>query len=280
MMHRFGIVKSLLAALASVTGITVATNSSTPQESIVPSRPQTSVAEDATLAVINKDGEHIGSAVSFQRKDGMHWAVTNQHVVADHASVCLMSRSGKSYPFSIIQLPLDKRHPMHMDIAFLKAPLETTTGLTTAELQEMKSSQSLTFPIVVATGYPTSAQAKGQMPPLHMSTGLLVPLIKSELEEGYDTTYTAPVEKGMSGGGVFVDERLVAINGAHSDPLWDFHWKDRYGKPIDASLNEKLGLLSIGISVSTILREFKRVEGRNVTAVNIDCRKENAAKNS
>jgi len=279
-MHRFGIVKSLLAALASVTGITVATNSSTPQESIVPSRPQTSVAEDATLAVINKDGEHIGSAVSFQRKDGMHWAVTNQHVVADHASVCLMSRSGKSYPFSIIQLPLDKRHPMHMDIAFLKAPLETTTGLTTAELQEMKSSQSLTFPIVVATGYPTSAQAKGQMPPLHMSTGLLVPLIKSELEEGYDTTYTAPVEKGMSGGGVFVDERLVAINGAHSDPLWDFHWKDRYGKPIDASLNEKLGLLSIGISVSTILREFKRVEGRNVTAVNIDCRKENAAKNS
>lgn len=280
MMHRFGIVKSLLAALASVTGITVATNSSTPQESIVPSRPQTSVAEDATLAVINKDGEHIGSAVSFQRKDGMHWAVTNQHVIADHASVCLMSRSGKSYPFSIIQLPLDKRHPMHMDIAFLKAPLETTTGLTTAELQEMKSSQSLTFPIVVATGYPTSAQAKGQMPPLHMSTGLLVPLIKSELEEGYDTTYTAPVEKGMSGGGVFVDERLVAINGAHSDPLWDFHWKDRYGKPIDASLNEKLGLLSIGISVSTILREFKRVEGRNVTAVNIDCRKENAAKNS
>ena len=279
-MHRFGIVKSLLAALASVTGITVATNSSTPQESIVPSRPQTSVAEDATLAVINKDGEHIGSAVSFQRKDGMHWAVTNQHVVADHASVCLMSRSGKSYPFSIIQLPLDKRHPMHMDIAFLKAPLETTTGLTTAELQEMKSSQSLTFPIVVATGYPTSAQAKGQMPPLHMSTGLLVPLIKSELEEGYDMTYTAPVEKGMSGGGVFVDERLVAINGAHSDPLWDFHWKDRYGKPIDASLNEKLGLLSIGISVSTILREFKRVEGRNVTAVNIDCRKENAAKNS
>ena len=279
-MHRFGIVKSLLAALASVTGITVATNSSTPQESIVPSRPQTSVAEDATLAVINKDGEHIGSAVSFQRKDGMHWAVTNQHVVADHASVCLMSRSGKSHPFSIIQLPLDKRHPMHMDIAFLKAPLETTTGLTTAELQEMKSSQSLTFPIVVATGYPTSAQAKGQMPPLHMSTGLLVPLIKSELEEGYDTTYTAPVEKGMSGGGVFVDERLVAINGAHSDPLWDFHWKDRYGKPIDASLNEKLGLLSIGISVSTILREFKRVEGRNVTAVNIDCRKENAAKNS
>ena len=279
-MHRFGIVKSLLAALASVTGITVATNSSTPQESIVPSRPQTSVAEDATLAVINKDGEHIGSAVSFQRKYGMHWAVTNQHVVADHASVCLMSRSGKSYPFSIIQLPLDKRHPMHMDIAFLKAPLETTTGLTTAELQEMKSSQSLTFPIVVATGYPTSAQAKGQMPPLHMSTGLLVPLIKSELEEGYDTTYTAPVEKGMSGGGVFVDERLVAINGAHSDPLWDFHWKDRYGKPIDASLNEKLGLLSIGISVSTILREFKRVEGRNVTAVNIDCRKENAAKNS
>ena len=280
MMHRFGIVKSLLAALASVTGITVATNSSTPQESIVPSRPQTSVAEDATLAVINKDGEHIGSAVSFQRKDGIHWAVTNQHVVADHASVCLMSRSGKSYPFSIIQLPLDKRHPMHMDIAFLKAPLETTTGLTTAELQEMKSSQSLTFPIVVATGYPTSAQAKGQMPPLHMSTGLLVPLIKSELEEGYDTTYTAPIEKGMSGGGVFVDERLVAINGAHSDPLWDFHWKDRYGKPIDASLNEKLGLLSIGISVSTILREFKRVEGRNVTAVNIDCRKENAAKNS
>lgn len=195
MMQRFGIGQFLLAALASVTGITVATNSSTPQESIVPSKPQTSVAEDATLAVINKDGEHIGSAVSFQRKDGMHWAVTNQHVVADHASVCLISRSGKSYPFSVIPLPLDKRHPMEIDIAFLKAPSERTTGLTTAELQEMKPSQSLTFPIVVATGYPTSAQAKRKMPPLHMSKGLLIPLLESELEEGYDTTYTAPIEK-------------------------------------------------------------------------------------
>ena len=95
MMHRFGIGQFLLAALASVTGITVATSSSTPQESLVQSKPQTSVAEDATLAVINNDGQHIGSAVSFQRKDGAHWAVTNQHVVADHASVCLISRSGK-----------------------------------------------------------------------------------------------------------------------------------------------------------------------------------------
>ena len=273
MMHRFGIGQFLLAALASVTGITVATSSSTPQESLVQSKPQTSVAEDATLAVINNDGQHIGSAVSFQRKDGAHWAVTNQHVVADHASVCLMSRSGKSYPFSIIQLPLDKRHPMHMDIAFLKAPLETTTGLTTAELQEMKSSQSLTFPIVVATGYPTSAQAKRQMPPLHMSKGLLVPLLERELEEGYDTTYTAHIEKGMSGGGVFIDERLVAINGAHSDPLWNFHWKDRYGKPVDASLNEKLGLLSIGISMRRILREFKRVDAIKAAHSDIECRK-------
>jgi hypothetical protein len=143
--------------------------------------------------------------------------------------------------------------------------------LITAKLKEMKPSQSLTFPIVVATGYPTSAQAKGRRPMLQMSSGLLVPLLESELEEGYDSTYTAPVEKGMSGGGVFINERLVGINGAHSDPLWEFHWKDKYGEPVETSLNEKLGLVSIGISTSTILREFKRVEGQRATRSDIDC---------
>lgn len=272
MKQRFGIGQFLLAAVASVTGITHATSSGTPHESTVLSRPRTSTAEDSTLAVINKAGEHIGSAVSFQKKDGAHWAVTNQHVVADHASVCLRSRSGQSYPFSVIPLQLDKHHPMQMDIAFLKAPSETTTELTTAELHEMKPSQSLTFPIVVATGYPTSSEGKGKSPTLQMSKGLLVPLLESELEEGYDITYTALVEKGMSGGGVFIDGRLVAINGAHSDPLWDFHWKDRYGKPIDTSLNEKLGLVSIGISTRRILREFKRINARRATHSDIECR--------
>jgi len=270
MVHRFGITQLLPVALVSVMCIAPGTSSVAPQESIETSALKSS-AKGETLAVTNNKGEHIGSAVSFQVKNGIHWAVTNQHVVADHSSVCLNSMTGESYPFSVVALPHDKKHSKQMDIAFLRAPAGTTTGLITARLTEMKPSQSLTFPIVVATGYPTSAQAKGRRPILHMSSGLLVPLLESELEEGYDSTYTAPVEKGMSGGGVFINERLVGINGAHSDPLWEFHWKDRYGKPVETSLNEKLGLVSIGISTSTILREFRRVEGQRAKHSDIDC---------
>lgn len=52
-----------------------------------------------------------------------------------------------------------------------------------------------------------------------------------------------------------------------------FSLKDRYGKPVDSSLNEKLGLVSIGISVRRILREYKRVDAIKATHSEIECRK-------
>jgi hypothetical protein len=276
-MNRFGIGQLLIGALVSVTGITTATSSGAPQETTERSERPKSTPEDATLAVINDKGEHIGSAVSFRVEGGSHWAVTNQHVVSGHSSVCLSTRSGESYPFGVVILPRDKKHHKELDIAFLRAPTETTTGLAIARLREMEPGEGLKLPLVVATGFPTSTQIRGQKPRLNRSRGLLVPLLESELEEGYDTTYTASIEKGMSGGGVFIDEELIAVNGVHSDPLWDFHWRDKYGKRVNPSLNEKLELVSIGISLNTILREFKRIQSRSAANRSIVCSKQRTA---
>jgi hypothetical protein len=265
------IAQFILAALVSVTGVTTVTTSRAHQESTNESEHPRDSAEDVTLAVTNNKGEHIGSAVSLLVESGSHWAVTNQHVVSGHSSVCLIDRSGNSHPFSVAMLPRDKKYLKQLDISFLRAPAEKTTGLAAARLKAMRADQVLELPIVVATGFPISTEVTRKKPKLSRSRGLLVPLLESELEEGYNTTYTAPIEKGMSGGGVFIDEELVAINGVHSDPLWDFRWKDRYGKRVDSSLNEKLTLVSIGISVDTILREFRRVESLRTKPSTINC---------
>jgi hypothetical protein len=89
------------------------------------------------------------------------------------------------------------------------------------------------------------------------------------LEGGFDLAYTSTVEKGMSGGGVFIGGLLIGINGAHSKPLWPGQWNDQRGKPVDAVLNQKLDLVSLGISVPTIKAAMKAVVPPDARALQV-----------
>lgn len=56
----------------------------------------------------------------------------------------------------------------------------------------------------------------------------------------------------MSGGGLVAGRELIGNNGAHAHPLWPGQWNDASGKPVSAALNEKLELVSLGLSAATI----------------------------
>lgn len=249
-----------IIVLLGAAGLMLAAQSSTQPELRVTSDQPEDSPEDVTLAVLDISGDHIGSAVSIQTSGDLHWAVTNKHVVGDMISVCLADRKGVSYSFNVIQTSTEKNHENKPDIAFLWAPIASTKGLPIASWQDAPSINPETLPIVEAIGYPTSLQSKGKKPELSKARGLVLPLLNGELEEGFDLTYTAQVQKGMSGGGVFANQRLVAINGAHSDPLWPVEWRNKLGKPVKEVLNMKLALVSIGISTRVISRELKNAQ--------------------
>jgi hypothetical protein len=45
---------------------------------------------------------------------------------------------------------------------------------------------------------------------------------------------------------------LIGINGALSRPLWPGQWLSESGKPVADDLNQKLEVVSLGLSVTTI----------------------------
>ena len=127
------------------------------------------------------------------------------------------------------------------------------------------------LPLVVSTGYPTPLQPSPDGPVYTESPGLLLPLLNDPLQGGFDLAYTAAVEKGMSGGGVFIGGQLIGINGTHSQPLWPGQWKQANGKPLPGGLNDKLELVALGLSASTIeqaLKTARQPETNDLAALN------------
>jgi len=61
----------------------------------------------------------------------------------------------------------------------------------------------------------------------------------------------------MSGGGVFIRQQLIGINSTHPQPLWPGSLKDLSGEAVDQSLNQKLDLLALGISIQWITQAIE-----------------------
>ena len=115
------------------------------------------------------------------------------------------------------------------------------------------------LPLVIATGFPIPLQLRRHEPLYTERPGLLVPLLTKPLQGGFDLSYTAALEKGMSGGGVFLGSTLIGINGAHAYPLWPGQWQDQSGQSVNSALNDKLELVSLGLSTPTIQEALKLV---------------------
>ena len=133
-----------------------------------------------------------------------------------------------------------------VDLALIWLPGDEKVAFPAAAIKD-ESLIAQDLPLVVATGFPTPSIRSDIDPSYRESMGLLVPLLSSPLQDGLDLAYTAYVDKGMSGGGVFHGNDLIGINSAHRDPLWPGQWRDGRGRAVEQTLNEKLDTVSLGI---------------------------------
>ena len=208
-----------------------------------------------TVLLREPAGNQLGSGVLVGSAAGGHWVVTNRHVVQQQKTVCVVGADRKVTEALVLPTRKDKRAPA-LDLALVWLPRSGKDVLMVAPLapQRLDASQ---LPLVIATGYPTPLKASPDGPPYSESEGLLLPMLQRPLEGGFDLAYTAAVQKGMSGGGLFNGGELIGINGAHANPLWPGQWRDQRGKAVDEKLNSKLELVSLGISADVIRAELK-----------------------
>ena len=202
-----------------------------------------------TALLRDPSGTQLGSAVIVAAARGGHWLVSNRHVVQDQRLVCVQPTNRPAAGAVVLPEPQPRREG-GLDLALLWLPL-SGQPLPVATLAS-RSPEASALPLVVASGYPTPLKARLEAVPYREAAGLLLPLLSGPLEGGFDLAYSAEVEKGMSGGGLFAGLELIGINGAHAQPLWPGQWNDASGKPVSAALNAKLELVSLGLSVAAI----------------------------
>lgn len=234
----------------------VAAPQQSPKPALIPSQPGPAVSASAqwrqsvTVLLREPVGSQLGSGVLVGSGLGGYWVVTNRHVVQQQATVCVVTADRRETSALVLPAPKDQRGG-ELDLALLWLPRSSKEPLNVVTMKPKPADQEI-LPLVRATGYPTPLQPPPDGPMYTESPGLLVPLLKSSLQGGFDLVYTAPVQKGMSGGGVFVGRELIGINGAHANPLWPGQWRDQRGEAVDEQLNEKLELVSLGMSSTTI----------------------------
>ncbi len=247
----------LLAAALALTAQATAN----PQPNLrLPAQQASEQANRKAVTALLRDlkGDPIGSAVVVAAGAGGHWLATNRHVVEGHTKLCVVTADQRSRP--ALWLEQDRRSSnKSLDLALLWLPVDNDPALVTA-LMAPEPALASQLPVVVASGFPTRQLGKGDGEGGYREvSGLLLPLLPQPLEGGFDLAYTAAVEKGMSGGGVFVGDRLIGINGSHPHPLWPGRWKQQNGKAISAQLNQKVELVALGLSVEAIQERLKQV---------------------
>ena len=246
----------LLAAALALTGQVAAH----PQPTLrLPAQQASEQASRMAVTAMLRDqkGDPLGSAVVVAATAGGHWLATNRHVVEGYARVCVVTADQRSRP--ALWPEQDRRSSnIGLDLALLWLPVGNDPALVTALMapEPVLASQ---LPVVLATGFPTRQQGRpdGEGGYREVS-GLLLPLLPQPLEGGFDLAYTAAVKKGMSGGGVFMGDRLIGINGSHPHPLWPGRWKQQNGKPISDQLNQQVELVALGLSVAAIQDRLKQ----------------------
>lgn len=200
-------------------------------------------------------GNQLGSGVLVSSAPPGYWVITNRHVVQENVLVCVVTADRRAAA-GLVWPRATGEAKDSLDLALVWLPAIGKEPLMVASIRQ-GSKDSKRLPIVISTGYPTSLQPRVDGPTYTETTGLLVPLLQAPLQGGFDLSYTADVEKGMSGGGVFEGTELIGINGTHANPLWPGQWNSQDGKALDEGLQHKLELVSLGISADTIVKLLK-----------------------
>ncbi|MEB3330912.1 MAG: serine protease [Synechococcaceae cyanobacterium] len=209
----------------------------------------------AVTALLLTPAEQRGSGVLLHRASGGLWLVTNRHVVEGLDQICVRTGDGRFWPGTVV-LP---SRSASLDLAFVwmagqvdTLPLADTSASTVPD--SSGSGRTWEYPIVRASGYPVPEERQGRAPIYRELKGLLLPLLPRPLEGGLLLASTSPVQKGMSGGGLFDQQgRLIGLNTTHADPLWSAPLRDESGQMLSAQLNRQLELVALAIPTSRVL---------------------------
>ena len=166
--------------------------------------------------------------------------ITNQHVLDGESVHCIESSGGERYLGHLVPLASNKD-----DLALLWFNAGDKEEQV-AELAYEQSESGEAIELVIATGYPATKEYVER-------PGLTIPLLGEPLEGGYTLTYTSDIDKGMSGGGVFDEnDRLIGLNAAHQEPLWEASRNYQSGEPVTAKLNQQLDLVALGLNAEQV----------------------------
>lgn len=194
----------------------------------------------------------IGSGLIVSSGDGGYWVATNRHVAAVGSRLCVQTSDGELHPASAGE----RISRQSTDLAFLW--FASVKAYPEGKAHLLQESQVLLPALVDAAGF------LGSSPNHDFVTrrGLIVKLLDQPIEQGLQLTYTSDVEKGMSGGPIFLDGRttIIGINSWHSNHLWEGPILDRNGRSLSPFLNRLLSHLALGIPSSAILEEMRTLK--------------------
>ncbi|MDA7435793.1 hypothetical protein N8630_02015, partial [Synechococcus sp. AH-601-C19] len=197
--------------------------------------------ESATVLLRDANGQQLGSGVIVAAERHGLLVVSNRHVVGIKRLVCVDSIDRSSKTGIVVTKQPMSQHK-ELDVVLIWMPTTKEMTAQTAVIAE-KGLKGNDFSMVVATGFPTPLSTSSDKPVYSERPGLLIPLIQTPMQDGIDLAYTAAIQKGMSGGGIFHGIELIGINSAHSEPLWPGRWLDARGKEVNEQLNQKLDLV-------------------------------------
>ncbi len=190
-------------------------------------------------------GKQLGSGVLVANANGGDWVLTNRHVVQSAAQVCVITADGRPQTGGVEPQP-GPWQDLDLALVWLPRPqLQPARPVATTIDPALAVGE---LAVVVAAGHPAQSDHGTSAGAYREERGLLLPLLQGPLREGFDLTYTAAVQKGMSGGGLFLGDRLIGVNGAHAHPLWPGSWQRADGSPVSEPLDSQLELVAIGLS--------------------------------
>lgn len=217
-----------------------------------------------TALLTTLQGDPLGSGVVVGYRNGGYVVATSQHVVEGLQRVCVTRFDDRATAAQVVRPRGTNQQPRSVDLALVWQPDSHGSAekrkTPIVAIVDGPPPSAAEFPVVTASGFPTPSQGNLPAPQYTEASGLLLPLLTRPLQGGFDLTSTAAVRKGMSGGGLFLDARLIGISGTHADPLWPGALLDETGQPVDVLLNQKLELVSLGLSVSNIRQALKAAE--------------------
>jgi len=187
-----------------------------------------------------------GSGVIIGKRNNTYLILTALHVIQARQNIQVQTDDGELHSAKAIPNSLAK----DKDLALLEFTTNKTYAIAKIAKQISLGSGLDTGIELSATGYPSQSKEFSSI------EVTIQQLPKASLKEGYQLPYSGEIAQGMSGGPVFLDDELVAINGRTAFPIFNNYDYEDGSKPSKNEI-EQMRKANWGIPINTALAYVK-----------------------